>query len=41
VRALRRAVENDALAARNTGLAERLRGPKLAGVTEHYSDALG
>ena len=28
-RALRRAVENDALAARNTGLAERLRGPRL------------
>ncbi|MGZ3582952.1 MAG: SF1B family DNA helicase RecD2, partial [Ktedonobacterales bacterium] len=31
-RALRRAVENDALAARNTGLAERLRGPTLPGV---------
>lgn len=31
-RALRRAVENDALAARNTGLAERLHGPTLAGV---------
>ena len=30
-RALRRAVENDALAARNTGLAERLRGPVLHG----------
>jgi exodeoxyribonuclease V alpha subunit len=28
-RALKRAVENDALAARNTGLAERLRGPAL------------
>jgi exodeoxyribonuclease V alpha subunit len=28
-RALRRAVENDALASRNTGLAERLRGPTL------------
>ena len=31
VRALRRAVENDALASRNTGLAERLRGPVVAG----------
>jgi exodeoxyribonuclease V alpha subunit len=31
-RALRRAVENDAVAARNTGLAERLRGPRLAAV---------
>ena len=30
-RALRRAVENDAVAGRNTGLAERLRGPALAG----------
>lgn len=29
-RALRRAVENDALAARNTGLDDRLRGPALA-----------
>jgi exodeoxyribonuclease V alpha subunit len=34
VRALRRAVENDALAARNTGLRERLRGPVLAGGQE-------
>jgi exodeoxyribonuclease V alpha subunit len=32
-RALRRAVENDAVAARNTGLAERLRGLRLAGET--------
>jgi exodeoxyribonuclease V alpha subunit len=31
MRALRRAVENDALAKRNTGLAERLRGPTLGG----------
>ncbi|MFI5272155.1 MAG: ATP-dependent RecD-like DNA helicase, partial [Ktedonobacterales bacterium] len=31
-RALRRAVENDAVSGRNTGLAERLRGPKLAGM---------
>lgn len=31
VRALRRAVENDALAIRNTGLAERLQGPRLLG----------
>jgi exodeoxyribonuclease V alpha subunit len=31
VRALRRAVENDALAKRNTGLDERLRGPTLGG----------
>jgi exodeoxyribonuclease V alpha subunit len=31
LRALRRAVENDALATRNTGLAERLRGPVLHG----------
>jgi exodeoxyribonuclease V alpha subunit len=30
-RALRRAVENDALGARNTGLAERLHGPVLRG----------
>jgi exodeoxyribonuclease V alpha subunit len=30
-RALRRAVENHALANRNTGLATRLRGPRLAG----------
>ncbi|HEX9069003.1 MAG TPA: ATP-dependent RecD-like DNA helicase [Ktedonobacterales bacterium] len=30
-RALRRAVENDALATRNTGLAARLRGPTLGG----------
>jgi exodeoxyribonuclease V alpha subunit len=30
-RALRRAVENNALAARNTALAERLQGPKLGG----------
>ncbi|HEX6818359.1 MAG TPA: ATP-binding domain-containing protein, partial [Ktedonobacterales bacterium] len=30
-RALRRAVENDAVASRNTGLAERLRGPTLGG----------
>ncbi len=30
-RALRRAIENDALAQRNTGLAERLRGPTLGG----------
>jgi exodeoxyribonuclease V alpha subunit len=30
-RALRRAVENDALAARNTALAERLQGPRLGG----------
>ena len=30
-RALRRAVENDTVAARNTGLAERLRGPTLGG----------
>src|SRR5262249_5285014 len=33
-RALRRAVENDALTARNTGLAERLRGTMLAGREE-------
>jgi exodeoxyribonuclease V alpha subunit len=31
-RAVRRAVENDAVATRNSGLAERLRGPTLAGV---------
>lgn len=31
IRALRRAVENDALAKRNTGLDERLRGPTLGG----------
>jgi len=31
-RALRRAVENDALASRNTGLAQRLQGPKLGGI---------
>jgi exodeoxyribonuclease V alpha subunit len=30
-RALRRAVENNALAARNTALAERLQGPRLGG----------
>jgi exodeoxyribonuclease V alpha subunit len=33
-RALRRAVENDAVASRNTGLAERLQGPVLAGIHE-------
>ena len=33
-RALRRAVENDALPARNTGLAERLRGPALRSLDE-------
>jgi exodeoxyribonuclease V alpha subunit len=33
-RALRRAVENDAVAARNTGLAERLRGPSLVGIEQ-------
>jgi exodeoxyribonuclease V alpha subunit len=32
-RALKRAVENDALALRNTGLAERLRGPTLGGIS--------
>ncbi|HLZ23741.1 MAG TPA: ATP-dependent RecD-like DNA helicase [Ktedonobacterales bacterium] len=37
VRALRRAVENNALAARNTGLAERLRGPKLGGDGERHA----
>ncbi len=34
LRALRRAVENDALKQRNTGLAERLRGPALRGLHE-------
>ncbi len=33
VRALRRAVENDALAIRNTSLADRLRGPRLTSVS--------
>jgi exodeoxyribonuclease V alpha subunit len=37
-RALRRAVENDALASRNTGLAERLRGPTLAGAPKTRGD---
>ena len=35
VRALRRAVENDAVAARNTGLADRLCGPRLAAMEDH------
>jgi exodeoxyribonuclease V alpha subunit len=39
-RALKRAVENDALAGRNTGLAERLRGPTL-GFERHESSGLG
>jgi exodeoxyribonuclease V alpha subunit len=38
-RALRRAVENNALASRNTGLATRLRGPRLAGRPRESSRA--
>jgi hypothetical protein len=47
-RALERAVANDALAARNTGLADRLRGPRIkqktaegTGTTEKREDTDG